>query len=148
VLPTFNSANLEFQSEIPKIQYLYSKMSGAYKLLLSYYIKPDYLKNTDVTKLQYRNPSNFLPLENIYLGPKVAIELNNKVLSNAQQHELRKNCLSFYVEAAHQIYKRFSFNSKEAQLIKSLSFLVPSNIAKTDSIGSVAGSFPNIVMSE
>jgi hypothetical protein len=145
VLPTFNSANLEFQSEIPKIQYLYSKMSGAYKLLLSYYIKPDYLKNTDVTKLQYRNPSNFLPLENIYLGPKVAIELNNKVLSNAQQHELRKNCLSFYVEAAHQIYKRFSFNSKEAQLIKSLSFLVPSNIAKTDSIGSVAGSFPNIV---
>lgn len=44
VLPTFNDLNLEFQSENPQIYNLYSKIIAAYKMLLSYYIKPDYLK--------------------------------------------------------------------------------------------------------
>jgi hypothetical protein len=106
VLPTFNSANLEFHSEIPKIQYLYSKMSGAYKLLLSYYIKRDYLKNTDVTKLgvggrgKYPGASPHIKkgkrgkkptaryLIDQYGEKGKAIYIKKK----KKKHELRKNC--------------------------------------------------------
>lgn len=60
VLPIFTNLNLEFQSQTPKIHNIYSKMSAAFKTLLDCYIKPDYLKVTDISQIQYRNPSNFL----------------------------------------------------------------------------------------
>lgn len=60
VLPIFTNLNLEFQSQKPKIHNIYTKMSAAYKTLLDCYIKPDYLKVTDISQIQYRNPNNFL----------------------------------------------------------------------------------------
>lgn len=145
ILPTFNDLNLEFQSENPKIHLLYTRMASCYRLLLSYYIKPDYLKNTDDSKLQYRNPNHFLPLDKIYLGPKVTAALSNKILSKLEEDTFRKNCLSFYIEAANQIYKRFSFNSREMVILKMLSFLNPSEIQSTESLGPIGVKFPSII---
>ncbi|XP_022161707.1 uncharacterized protein LOC111027616 [Myzus persicae] len=73
-LPILNSFNLSFRSEKPQIHLLYSKMSMAYKTILEFYIKPEYLNNTDVDKIQYRNLTYFLEKENIYLGGKWKME--------------------------------------------------------------------------
>lgn len=145
ILPTFNDLNLEFQAEAPKIHLLYSKMATAIKLLLSYYIKPKYLKNTDLDKLQYRNPEYYVSIEQLYLGPKIAVTLANDTLPDSAKHAFRLRCLNFYIEAAHQIFQRFPFNSREAVILKSLNFLNPSTIANVDSLGPLIIHFPNLV---
>jgi len=38
--------------------------------VFQFYIKPEYLNNTDIEKVQYRLPANFVRPENIYLGGK------------------------------------------------------------------------------
>lgn len=146
VLPIFNNMNLEFQSERPKIQVLYSQMANAYKLLLSFYIKPEYLNKTELKILQYRNPEYFVPIEKVYLGPKVSATLNENILiTEFEKKQFRLNCLSFYTEAAHQIFKRFPFNSKEVEILKLVSFIDPKNIESTETIGHLGSMFPRSI---
>jgi len=76
-------------------------------------MNPEYLKRTDVTQIQYRNPANYLPLDKIYCGPKVAIALEGNSLSNEEKKLFRLRCMDFYISSAHKIYKRFPFNSHE-----------------------------------
>nr|CAH7717430.1 unnamed protein product [Callosobruchus chinensis] len=135
VLPIFTNLNLEFQSESPKIHILYERMATTYKTILQCYMKSDYVNNTDVSAIQYRNPDHFKPLEDIYCGPKVAIAFGKNVLDNQQKHNVLLKCLDFYVESAHQIYKRFPFNTPEIKALKYLSFLSPKNIKSISSIG-------------
>lgn len=146
ILPTFTDLNTEFQSENPKVQKIYAQMSSAYKLLLSYYIKPNYLSNTEINKLQFRNPDHYLPLNDIYLGPKIAAAFteNQLLLSESDKREFRLRCLNFYVEAASQIYKRFPFNSRNVQILKLINLIDPVNIPQTASIGPLAAMFPNM----
>ena len=117
-LPIFIDLNLEFQAESPRIHLTYDHVKSAYLSVLKCYLKPQYVDNTDVSAIQYRNPSNFKPLENIHCGPKVAVALQRKLLSKDEEKQLKVKCLDFYVECAHQIYSRFPFNSEQ---IKSIS---------------------------
>lgn len=124
VLRIVNEMNLEFQSEKPKIQYLYPTMESAFRTILDFYIQPEYLGKHSVTEIQYRNPSNFAELENVYLGAK-CIEMltsRNLSLSKEEEHSFRVDCLNFYVECAHQIYTRFPFNSDYIRSLKHLKF--------------------------
>lgn len=142
VLPIFNDLNLEFQSESPKIHILYERMATTYKTILQCYLKIDYVNNTDVSAIQYRNPEHYKPLENIYCGPKVAIAFEKNVLDNQQKHNVLVKFLDFYIEGAHQIYKRFPFNTPEIKALKYLKFLYPKSIKSIDSIGPAASCFP------
>lgn len=92
-------------------------MASSCKLKLSYYSKPDYLRNTTA--------------------------LGNKILSKLEEDTCIKNCLNFYVETANQIYKRFPFNSREMEILKMLSFLNPSHIQPTESLGPIGAKFPH-----
>lgn len=56
VLPFLTSLNMLFQNEKPQIHSLYSRMASTYKTILEFYIKPEYLNNTDIEKVQYRLP--------------------------------------------------------------------------------------------
>lgn len=124
VLPMLVDLNVIFQSTKPKIHELYYKMEVVYKMILECYMKPEYLNSTDISKIQYRNPINFLPSEKIYLGGTCTVALeNNNLISKTAQEQFRTNCLNFYVECSHQIYKRFPFNAANVQLLKLLSFL-------------------------
>lgn len=145
ILPTFTDMNLEFQSETPKIHKLYPRIYDAFKFLSSCFIKPDYLRNIDIASVQYRDPQHFLPLEKIYLGPKVLEEMSKNVLTENVKNNFRLKCLDFYIEAISQIWKRFPFNSREVQILKLLTILHPSNISSTESIGPLASRFPNMV---
>jgi len=114
--------NLVLQSQSPKIHTVYSKVSTTYKAILDCYLKPEYIQSTDVSKIQYRNPLHFLPLEEIYLGNVCAVAfLKEYDFSNQDKHVFFTNCLNFYVECSHQMYKRFPFNSDHMKLLKSMS---------------------------
>lgn len=102
-------------------------------------MKPEYLNSNDISNIQYRNPNNVLPSEKIYLGGTctVALEKNN-LISKTAREQFRTNCLNFYIECSHQIYKRFPFNTANVQLLKLLSFLDPNKIKDIPSIAIVS----------
>ncbi|XP_050065670.1 E3 SUMO-protein ligase KIAA1586-like [Aphis gossypii] len=128
ILPILTNLNIEFQSQKPKIHYIYSNMERTYKTILESYMKYDYIKNTDTPHIQYRNPSNFLPLDKLYLGAHCMAELSKNLLSKTDKDIFLTNCLNFLVECCHQFYKRFPFNSKYVQSLKNLGFLDPKNM--------------------
>ncbi|XP_018403791.1 PREDICTED: uncharacterized protein LOC108780510, partial [Cyphomyrmex costatus] len=115
ILPVFTNMNIEFQAETPKIHLLYDNISSAYKTILECYIKKEILASKDISEIQYRNPRNFVPIDNLYLGPKVngqfhRLELDGKITAQEKQ-DIKLRCLDFYIESAHQIYLRFPFNA-------------------------------------
>lgn len=99
-------------------------MESTYKTILECYMKYEYIKNTATPHIQYRNPSNFLPLDKMYLGAHCMAELSKDVLSIQNKDIFLTNCLNFLVECCHQFYKRFPFNSKYVQSLKNLGFLI------------------------
>lgn len=115
---------------------------GASIFILQCYIKPEVLLHTEIEKLQYRNPINFLPIDDVHVGPKVAISLTQNFLNADQISSFCTNCLNFYVTCAFEKYKRFPFNSKEITALKYLSFLDPKNLKKIPSLGNISLHFP------
>lgn len=146
VLPFLTNLNIEFQSETPKIHTLYSKISTVYKTLLECYINSQYLKNNDLSVIQYRNPSFFLNLKNVYFGGEcMAMLENDQNISSKDKHNFRVNCLNFYIECTHQIYKRFPFKSEFISQLKILQFIDPKNMNKIISIAPAAIHFKDLL---
>lgn len=145
VLPMLTNLNLVFQSQGPQIHTVYSKVSTTYKAILDCYLKPEYIQSTDVSKIQYRNPLHFLPAEQIYLGTVCTVAFSKENdFSKQDKHEFFTNCLNFYVECSHQMYKRFPFNSDHMKLLKSMSVLDPKNIKNTISVAPIVANFPKL----
>lgn len=145
ILPVITDLNAEFQSEKPKVYLLYSRMAETYKFILSCYIRDNILKSIDISELQYRNPVNFKPNEDIYFGPKVAAALSNNVLNAIDKIFFQTKCLEFYIELAKQIFTRFPFNSNEMKILKGMSFLDPKNVGNVESLGPIAQHFNNLI---
>lgn len=146
-LPILTDLNLEFQSDNPKVQYIYSKVETACRTILDNYIEPNYFKATDVTNIQYKNPANFTKLEDVYLGAQCMLDLStgNLGLSSQQIQIFRTNCLNFYVECAHQMFNRFPFHTESMQILRHLNFLDWKLITKTQSISAAAHAFKNLL---
>lgn len=127
ILPFFNELNREMQSEHPKIHLLHTKISATTRSLMDMYIKRDYLdKMTEINQIEFKNPSHFLKLEDIYLGGRVSASLlDSNELRPAQVENIRKNCLYFLVEAVGQIFQRFDFKRKDYRLME---IIIPENI--------------------
>lgn len=92
-------------------------------------MKPEYVKNTPLENIQYRNPYNYMALEDVYLGPLVESSLSQ--LQNVPKTEIttfRQKCLAFYVVAANQIYKRFPMQANTAKILKEIAILDPVNV--------------------
>lgn len=133
-LPILNNLTLEFQSQKPKIHTLYSKMVSAYKTILEWYINESYLRNNDISVVQYRNPAHYVSQDKIYLGGKCSAELITATISQKNKDIFINNCLNFYVECSTQIYKRFPFNSDHVKCLKYMSFIDPKNVKNVISI--------------
>lgn len=135
------------QSEETKIHRLYSQVSLVYKTLLDCFLKTDYLKSTMLEKVEFENPHNFVPLDDIYLGPKVTIALSEKSggLTALELKDFRTRCLQFYIEACSQIMRRFNLKSESSKIFKDLSILDPSQMSKFKSVAPIAAKFPNLV---
>ena len=120
-------------------------MSSVLSTIFDCYLKPSYLKSIHVSKVNVNNPSNFLPLEEVYLGGKVANSLQmNHDINKDQLHYYRLICLDFYIEGASQILRRFNIMDP---VLTNLNALDPQSILEKffPSIAPLASHFPNLV---
>lgn len=117
-------------------------MAHSYRRLLSYYIKLEYAKITNLSKHQHRKSENFLPLKTVYLGPKVAAAVYTNIFSDAHLHNFRINCLNFYIETAHQNFENVPFNAREVEIFNMLSFFNPANRIM-ESLGLLSSNSPH-----
>lgn len=142
VLSFFNNMNKEMQSSHPKIHKIYGNLIATYKTILECFIKRDVLITTPPEKINFKDPHNYYPLADIYLGAKVAI--SEIKLINDQKHMLRTRCLDFFVESCVQINSRFDFNN---DIFKNLSIIDPVNVVAgaIPSIVPLAQNFPNLI---
>jgi hypothetical protein len=152
VLTFFNKLNLEMHSESIKIHTIYTNIQVILRSLLDCFLKRDYLEKTPLEKIQYRNPHNFLPIENLYLGANVTASISNGTSSLNPEELLtfRKRCLEFLIEGCHQIYKRFDPNNQTTQTLKQLTVISPREVISKqhDSIAPLASNFPNLIASD
>lgn len=149
VLPHFTNLNLEMQSEKIKIHTLYRRIESTFRNLVDCYLKPEYLEKTATEDIQFRNPNNFVQIENIYLGAHVMAAISNKTtgLDEGRLEEFRKRCLDFYVESCRQIYNRFRFRDSAQVTLKLLSMISPEEVLskKHISIAPLAAKFSNLI---
>lgn len=141
-LAFFNTLNRQMQCEKPAIQDLYKSVSTVYKSFLECFIKRDVLIKSPLHEINYKDPNNFLPLEELYLGAKILVSIES--LSDTEKSAFRRRCLEFYIEAAKQINQRFDFNDP---ILINMNLISAKNVLekKADSIMSLAKHFPNLV---
>ena len=99
------------QSESTQIHLLHKSVSCSFKAILDCYLRENYLENTSLADIHPSDPHNFKPLSSVYLGVKVGMELSRQNAIPSQEiDQFRQRCLSFLIEAAVQIMKRFPFH--------------------------------------
>lgn len=117
VLPLFNKLNVLMQSEKPQIHKLYKEVTNILKTFLDCFIKPNILKNA-IYDIEYRNPQNFLDINDMYFGSAISASQADKSILKA----VKIKCLDFYIESVKQILKRFPIKNS---IIEKLQFLDP-----------------------
>lgn len=136
------------QSEHPQIHKLHETVCRTYHTILDCYMDNSFLSRTELKNVNYENPRNFKPIEDIYLGTKVAMKLlSNSELTDDNIKTFKLKCLDFYIEAARQIKMRYDFGN---DIQKDLEILNPEVVAsrRFESIMHLALQFPNLVQQE
>ncbi|KAL1471845.1 hypothetical protein MTO96_039681 [Rhipicephalus appendiculatus] len=138
VLPIFTKLNKQMQSEFPQIHNLRKTVGESLRTIYDCHLKSSSLRSTPIEDVEYRSPSHFLKLEEVYLGAKTTCSLlreNDVPVQHLEGFRLR--CLDFFIESAHQILSRFSFKD---EALKFLETLDPSNVIekKTESLAPIA----------
>ncbi|KAI4469528.1 hat family dimerization domaincontaining protein-related [Holotrichia oblita] len=137
------------QAENIKIHTLYKKIENILRTLLDCYIKKEYLDKTPIGEIQYRDPKNFVPIEDIYLGAQItgSIASKNHQLSDQDLLHFRQRCLDFFIEGCAQIYKRFDVSSISGKILKELEVISTEHVVSRNynSIAPLAIHSPNIV---
>jgi len=149
ILPIFNNLNREIQSTSPQIYKSRTKIIEIYKTILECFIRRDMILNCAIDKIDYKNPHNFLKLEDIYVGAENCAFLScpdNKIIKK-QEVFFRTRCLDFLIESANQINNRFDFAN---DVLLKLEMINPENVKKgiSASIIPLAIHFPNLLAKE
>lgn len=148
ILPQINKINRLFQSESAQIHKLNSNVKTLLFSILDCFMKPEYLKNCDLNNVNFENVQNLLDYEDFYFGTEVNLQLNdlilNKRIKNSEVINFKNNCISFYIELAQQILKRFNFNNK---ILTQISIIDPQNVINksSKSIIPLCSLFPNLI---
>lgn len=145
VLPFFNQLNREMQSESPKIHNLFEKVTTVLRTIFDCFLKRDYIVTTPIANIDFKNPRNFLPLENMYFGANVVATLSkSQNILPLQIENFKLRCLDFYIEACSQITSRFPLSNN---ILQKLSFIDPEKVKQghIQSIVDIALSFPHLI---
>lgn len=134
ILPFFNNLNKNMQSESPRVHVMYRNVCNVLKSIFDCFIKRNYLLNTPIENINFKDPGNYVPIEEIYFGGNVGKTISESRLSPEQLHFFRVRCLDFYVEACSQIVQRFPLNNNPLKLLE---FLDP-EVVKSGSISSLS----------
>lgn len=138
-LSFFSRLNIIMQSEKPQIQVLYREVSTTVKCILESFIRQDVLDKTNLADTDFKNPRNFVNLNNMYFGAFI----NSSNIPDTNLQNVKKRCLSFYKEGVKQILSRISL--KES-VFQKLVFMDPENVRnkKIISISDVVTYFSNL----
>lgn len=141
VLPFFNNLNVIMQSEKPKIHKIFDEVVCTLKTIMECFIRPE--KITNVYEIEYKNPGNFLNINDIYFGASI----NTSQVDNHILHSVKIKCLDFYIESVKQILLRFPLKNSILEKIK---FIDPKVVkSKTIfTISHIALLFPNLIEEE
>ena len=111
---------------------MHGSITSLYKILLSYFCKPDAIHRTELHNLDPNDESIYLPINQIYLGLAVhGLFQRDDIRSNQNiVTDVRLRCRTFFVILCMQIKKRFNFDNN---LLKMASILSPKKLldAKT-----------------
>lgn len=140
VLPYFTSLNTLMQSEKPKIHVIYKEVTNIVKTIMGCYIKENILNNTIVYDIDFRNPRNFMEMEDMYFGAMI----NSSSCAPNILNPIKKRCLAFYIESVKQILSRFPLKNS---VFSKLEFIDPQVVIskKIKTISDVVTHFPNLV---
>lgn len=147
ILPFFTNLNKEMQSESPKIHLIYKNVTNILRSIFDCFLKRNYVVNTPLENIDYKNPKNFLAIEDIYLGGNVMKTISESTISQDQLTFFRLRCLDFYTEGCSQIIQRFPLKNN---VLEKLDFVDPA-IIKSGSVSSlvpIALLFPNLIQPE
>lgn len=110
------------------------------------YLQGPYVRSTPVEDIQYRNPTYFVPLEQMYLGANVAMSLSSPSLkvSQKQVRFFKLRCLVFLIEEVGQVMQWIPFNSP---VFVNMDILTPKKVheGKNASIIPLAVPFPRLL---
>ncbi|XP_045112696.1 uncharacterized protein LOC123505453 [Portunus trituberculatus] len=121
VLPIFDNLDRHMQSESSQIHVLHNAVRIALKTIFECYLDDAYISSTLLKDIEYRDEANFKPLEEMYLGIKVQMEITNSVLLQDEDlRGFRMNCLEFLIEGVSQIYKRLPVSSHILESLENL----------------------------
>jgi len=146
ILPYFTDLNKDMQSEKPKIHELYGKIANLCRCIMEIFIDKNYIKQCkSLQTVQYKNPHNFVPLQNLDLGIEIEnyLEKHSDIpLAEIEKFKLR--CVDFLIESLDQIFQRFSFDRIDLQEMRTL---IPTNIIydSSSSIIPLAKQFSHVI---
>lgn len=140
VLNITNKINIEFQAEAPKIHTLLQTVKMYYKTLLQNFVKPPFIDDLQLHKIDFSNENIFLKLNDIYIGAKAAIIINKKNISDSDVRAIKINCRDYYIELCKQVRSRINFDDEVLIAIQGID---PKNLAP--SLVPLMMLFPNLV---
>lgn len=131
----------------PKLHELYKNVCNALHTLYDCFLKREYISNTPIENIDFRNPRNYLEIENCYFGASVNVTIAEQNVSGEQLHLFRLRCIEFYVEACTQITNRFPLKNNQ---LKVMNFLDPTEVKSGNiaSIANVVALFPHLIKIE
>ncbi|KAJ8881935.1 hypothetical protein PR048_018422 [Dryococelus australis] len=106
------------------------------KMILKYFMKPQYVLNTPIEKINPADSCQFLDISKVYIGESVEailMGLDKGKVPERDVAQFKVKCLTFCVEFCSQILKRINFNDP---VLKSLAILSPEK-CKSDYIHSI-----------
>lgn len=121
-----NQFNALFQSRSSLIDCLRKESIRLFLQLGQNFLKPSVLKMEYLTG-NILHPSNYLPIEKIYVGPECAQSLLTLTIN--EQNELRKKMLEFYVTLAKESLARLPINNT---IFSEFELVTPANAFSAD----------------
>lgn len=125
-LEYFNSFNAMFQTRKIIIHEMYGHSICLLKTLCQNFLKPKLLTD-DLFLIAFDDPTNLLPLDEIYVGADCEELL--KTIPNKLANEFKNKCLLFYIKAAKEMVLRLPLKNN---LFKEFIFLDPNCALNTE----------------
>jgi hypothetical protein len=124
---------MEFQAEKPKIHKLHNKMVSFYKILLTNYLRRTYVNATNVDMINPKHLNNYLLIEDIYLGPKAQLIMENESnqISASDIKSFRVRVLDYYITLCTNIRMKYHFKNA---VLETISLIDPQVFLNNDKI--------------
>ncbi|VEN52684.1 unnamed protein product [Callosobruchus maculatus] len=139
--------SLEAVSEAPKINILLPTIMMFYKMILQFYMKKEIFYKINIKDINPSNPHHFLKEDEIYLGAKVQIILNEArdLIPPQALRQFKTKCLSFYITLCNEIRSRIDFSDTTLSVIADTLDMSKIFSEERLSIRRLVSRFPNIV---